>query len=558
MRTWPQLPQAETLTIEFKSDVRKLSDKELIEAVVCLANSDGGDIYLGVEDNGEPTGLHAEHQHLAGLPSMIAGRTSPRVTVEVERIELEKVAVARISVPKSHEVVATSDGTFKRRRLDTHGKPECVPMLPHEITSRLSDLRSLDVSSEPVAGATQNDLDPAERGRVRQFIERYGGDSSLLGLGDGELDGALGLTARRGSESIPTLTGLLLIGKETSLRQLVPTHEVAFQVLEGEEVRLNEFFRTPLLRLIERVEDLFKPLNPQAEVQAGLFRVPVPRIDPRAFREALANAVVHRDYTRRGAIHIRLETDALVISNPGGFVEGVSTSNLLTTEPRPRNPALADALKRLGLVERTGRGVDLIYRGLLRYGRARPDYSRSDSTSVVLRMPAAEADLGFLRLVLEQEAKTHRPLPIDSLIALSVLREQRCLGADELADAIQKDRSTAKITLEALVESGLVEGRGNTRAKTYHLAASVYQTLNQKAAYTLQTGFEPLQHEQLVLSYLKAHATIRRHEVIELCKLTPDQATKLLQRLSKSGRLDKRGEKKGTHYVLVEGSNSSK
>jgi hypothetical protein len=73
----------------------------------------------------------------------------------------------------------------------------------------------------------------------------------------------------------------------------------------------------------------------------------------------------------------------------------VTADNLLTTEPRPRNPVLADAFKRVGLVERTGRGVDL-YRGMLRYGRPRPEYSRSTATSVVLQMSASEADLGLL------------------------------------------------------------------------------------------------------------------------------------------------------------------
>ena len=126
----------------------------------------------------------------------------------------------------------------------------------------------------------------------------------------------------------------------------MPTHEIAFQILDGEEVRFNEFSRAPLLRAFEWVETLFKPLNTEREFQSGLFRVPVPRLDHRAFREAIANAITHRDYALRGAVHVRLSGDSLTISNPGGFVEGVTLNNLLTTEPRPRNPALADALKR--------------------------------------------------------------------------------------------------------------------------------------------------------------------------------------------------------------------
>lgn len=77
------LPPRESLTVEFKSDRTRLSDRELVEAVVCLANADGGELWLGVEDNGSPTGLHAEHLHLASLAGLVAARTSPSLAVTV-------------------------------------------------------------------------------------------------------------------------------------------------------------------------------------------------------------------------------------------------------------------------------------------------------------------------------------------------------------------------------------------------------------------------------------------------------------------------------------------
>lgn len=72
------IPERESLTVEFKSDRRRLSDAELVAAAVCLANTDGGAIFLGVEDDGTITGLHPEHRNLAGLSAMIANRTNPR------------------------------------------------------------------------------------------------------------------------------------------------------------------------------------------------------------------------------------------------------------------------------------------------------------------------------------------------------------------------------------------------------------------------------------------------------------------------------------------------
>lgn len=548
-----RLPPRESLTVEFKSDLKKLPDRELIEALVCLANAEGGELWLGVEDDGTPTGLHAEHHLLEGLAGMVAARTSPALNVQAEAVELGGVNVARIRVPKAQGEVATTNGVYLRRRLKHDGTPECVAMLPHERASRASSFGLIDVSAQPVAGASLADLDPLERERLRQAVQQYGGDRVLLELDDEALDGALLLTARQPDGTrVPTLTGLLLVGRETSLRQLVPTHEFAFQVLAQQAVRFNEFRRFPLLKALDWLETNFRPYNPEEELQVGLFRVPVPKVDLGAFREAVANALVHRDYHGRGAVHVRLEDDALVVSNPGGLVDGVTLANLLVTEPRPRNPALADAMKRIGVVERSGRGVDKIFRGMLKFGRPAPDYSFTTAQSVVVRLPTTEADLDFRRLVVEEERRTHTELPIDTLIALAALRSAKRVTADELAERIQRDAGSAKRTLEALTEAGLVEAHGATRARSYTLSAGLYQATGDKAAYTRQLGFAPLQQEQLVLGYVRQHGQIKRAEVMELCRLSEGQAKELLKRLKASGVLVLHGKGPASAYRLAE------
>jgi ATP-dependent DNA helicase RecG len=391
------LPEKESITVEFKSDRNRLPDRELIATVVSMANTEGGELYLGVEDDGTPTGLHPAHRNIGGLSALIANRTNPPVSVRVELLEVESMRIAKISVPKSRQLVATSEGLLQRRRLMANGTPEAAPFYPHEFIQRQSSMGLLDQSAVPLSDTSIADLDPLERERLRQIVERYGGDRALLALSDQELDGALGITFRQrdSAEPTPTLAGLLVSGRESSIRRLVPAHEVAFQVLEGTEVKINEFFRSPLLKTFEIILERFKARVEEEEIQVGLFRVPVPNFEMRAFREALVNSLIHRDYARLGAVHVRLDHDGLSISNPGGFVEGVTLKNLLTVEPRPRNPLLADIIKRIGLAERTGRGVDLIFEGLLRYGRPAPDYSRSDSTGVVLGMSNAKPTLIF-------------------------------------------------------------------------------------------------------------------------------------------------------------------
>jgi ATP-dependent DNA helicase RecG len=547
----PSLPRTESLTVEFKSDKKRLSDDELAEALACLANTDGGELWLGVEDDGTPTGLHEAHQDLHGLPSMVAARTSPSLAVTVQALEISGVRVARISVPQASSEVATTAGKYLRRRIKQDGTPECVAMLPHERSSRASRFGLSDASAQAVAGATLADFDPLERERLRQTVRQYGNsDRILLELSDEELDGSLGFTTRNeAGECIPTLTGLLLIGRETALRERVPTHELAFQVLAREAVSFNEFRRFPLLKALDWLETNFRPYNPEKETQISLFRVPIPKVDMEAFREAVANALVHRDYHRLNAVHVRLDDDGLTASNPGGLVEGVTLDNLLTTEPRPRNRSLADAMKCIGIVERSGRGVDKIYRGMLRFGRPEPDYSRTDSGNVVVQLSTVGADEVFLRLVVEQERRQGHPLPIDSLIALAVLRQHKRLGARELAPRIHRDAAQAKRTLELLVEAGLVEAHGNARSRSYTLSADMYRAKGDKLAYTRQVGFANIQHPEMVLNYVRQHGRIQRNEVMELCHLSKDQAAKLLKQLKEAGRLVMHGANRGSFYT---------
>ena len=86
MHLTPPLALRESLTVEFKSDRQRLPDRDLVEAVVCLANAEGGDLWLGVEDDGTPTGLHPDHLQLVGLAGLVASRTSPSLLVTVTSV----------------------------------------------------------------------------------------------------------------------------------------------------------------------------------------------------------------------------------------------------------------------------------------------------------------------------------------------------------------------------------------------------------------------------------------------------------------------------------------
>ncbi len=543
------IKQGEGITIEFKSDLVCLPDKDLMAAIVSLANTDGGHLFLGVEDDGKITGVCPKHSDAKGLAPFVASRTHPSLTVQVEYINIaEKMAVVAITVPKSRHLTSTSEGLLQRRRLKADGTPEAIPFYPHEFTQRQSSLGLVDPSAHIITELSTDIFSAVERERVREAIRKYGGDASLLALEDNELDGALGFSFLHEGIRKPTMSGVLFLCKEDVLRQYIPAYEIAFQVLSGTDVKVNEFFRKPFLQSFEEIEQLFRAQLVENEIEVGLFRVAVPNFNKRAFREAFVNALIHRDYSRLGAVHIRIDDHGMTISSPGGFVEGVTLENLLVTEPRPRNPLLADIAKRIGMAERTGRGIDRIYEGVLRYGRAMPDFTRSSSTSVVLELSNADADFAFLKLILEEEKRTQKEMPLDSLIVLSRLRNERRLSTADLMTSIQKSEASTRSTLEKLSEAGLIEAHGRGRGRTFTLSAKLYWKEGQKAAYIRQAGFDALQQEQMILSYIDTNGSIKRADVIDLCRLSPSQASRVLKKLSKADKIKPYGEGKGRFY----------
>ena len=124
------IPCAESLTVEFKSDRNGYPDRELIEALTCLANTSGGELWLGVEDDATPSGLHLKHQNTIHLQGLIAEQTMPPLVVSIDLHCINQVLVAQIHVPRAPTLVATYEGVYLKRRLKQDGTPECIRITP--------------------------------------------------------------------------------------------------------------------------------------------------------------------------------------------------------------------------------------------------------------------------------------------------------------------------------------------------------------------------------------------------------------------------------------------
>ena len=318
---------------------------------------------IGVEDDGLITGAH--HRHGANtdpmkMQSAIFNNTVPNINTSIHLILHPNGFVIAIEVDAYPEPCATASGKALRRAIGD-GKPQSVPFYPRDQRSRRIDLGLMDFTAQTISNMTFADFDPLEFERLRQTINRLHGDTALLELSNEEIAGALRLVEWKDHGLIPNIAGILMLGREETIQNVLPTHEVYFQVLDEQgDVKVNDAIRGPLMRIIQELESRFAARNEEREITIGLFRLPVPDYSPIGFREVMNNALLHRDYTRLGAVYIQWHPDHLLVTSTGGFPEGITLDNMLVHEPKPRNPRLAETFRRLGLVEQTGRGIDKI------------------------------------------------------------------------------------------------------------------------------------------------------------------------------------------------------
>lgn len=343
-----------------------------------------------------------------------------------------------------------------------------------------------------------------------------------------------------------------MFGTERALELHVPTHEVAFQVIERDEVRVNRIKRMPLVKAMVELAGWIEPYNPEEEIQDGLFRLGLPRFSQEAIRELLANALVHRNYASIGQVRVLIEDGALVVTSEGPLPEGVTIDNILNAPPRPRNPKLADAFKRAGLVDRTGRGVNRTFRSQLGLGHRAPDYTKSTSSWVEVRLDGGPADKELAAFIKRLERSGG--VGLAELQILHEVRHARHVTTQRAAELLRLTPEAARSKLNEMVERGLLEARGSTRSRSYQLSAAVYRELSDPSGYVRTRGFDPLQHEQMVMTYVREHGSISRSEAADLCQLAPHQASELLAKLRTNGQLEMEGQRRWARYRLPKGS----
>lgn len=525
------------------------------EYAACFANAEGGVIVFGVTDKvvGRSAAIHgAKGFDLDVFRRGVYEGTRPALSVSVSALAVPEGSgtLLVVRVPKGEAgPYGTSAGLFKQRE----GK-NCMPLDPRGFARSRVSTGEVDWSGAPAEGVTLADLDPVQIARARNVLRAKDPSSGLLELTDSEF--LAGLEAVR--DGRVTHTGMLLFARRDVLATRCPQAQFHYVLLRNETtVARNDIDRLPLLEVIERMEQVFQgPLNPEEEISLGLFKLRIPQFPIDAVREAVLNALTHRDYTDPGEVLVRHSSEELIVTSPGGFIAGISPENILRHEPKARNRTLANAFVKLRLVESSGIGRRRIYRSALEFGKRRPVYTATAET-VTLRIFNRGANPLLARMVSELSTKG-APVSLDHLLVLDALLQTDHIDAATAAEALQLPREEARIVLDAMAAPvlGLLERRGHTQSATFHLAKGVATALKGKAAYTRTRGLNPVRYAEMVREYLNDHRFITNAELRQLLGLGASasasvEASRLLGRWSgPDGFLEKRPPENRPRYVL--------
>lgn len=542
------LAKGETDTVEFKSWKRAKNQKEIIslavDELIAFANHKGGTVYFGVEDNPvEVTGCDRDYDGQRIIEG-IYDKTRPSLFTEIEDFEYEGKLVIAISVRADGKTYTTTDGRCLKR-LGRNSKP----LYPDELSNVYSSIQNPDFSGRIISESTLDDVNKMEVYNLKEKLRVRDSKSTLPDLDDNEFLRDLKLTKFDGTVERLTVAGLLFVGKEVSIQRLLPQAEVIYlhyssDNLEEYDSRMD--MKLPLITIIDKLTDRIKAYSKIQNIQVGLFRLEVDEFPERVFQEALLNALSHRDYQSNAAVYVKQYPDRIVIENPGGFLDGITENNIITHPSFPRNKLIAETLQNLKYVQRTGQGVDIIFKDMVSMGKPYPRY-RSYNDAVSLTIFSAIDNTEFVKFITEVQDKNSRIMPLAEMMILRDLMDNRKVQLSALAETVQKSLDETKRSCNELINNGLIEIVG----KDYMLTAKVYEVLKSDVEYTRDKTVQYIKAKNMILEYLQSNDTITSAKIQEMCGFTKQQARTVTDKMRNEGLLEicKRG--KNSYYVKI-------
>ena len=497
--------------------------------VACFANTArGGVLVVGVEDDAAGLGaLVGTHLDLDWLKERIWSLTAPHYSgFFIEEVVSSGVRLYLINIEPALEEIRAGD------KLRTRHGNRCVELTGDDARRFLEARRGFDWSAES-SGMRLSNADPrAVEVAIRFYRERH-----AAGLADArDLASRMRVLADDGADPVLTRAGALLLAPfEPSIVQA----QLLVTTVEGRPARHDLIGRAPLVLFLDEAYRLLDDVAFAATpVVVGLTRRELRAVPQAAYREALVNAIMHRDYRldRQStyAVATGSPPDTLRVRSPGGLPASVSIDRLLATQSKPRNEALAHALWVIGVAERQGVGIKTMYRTMLRDGHRAPEITEAGG-ELTVRLEGGQPDVGLRSFFdsLEQLNPAFEDDP-SVVIAIRDLLDHTPLRPERLAELAQRTPGEALRTLVRLESAGVLE-RLLDGSRAFRLSASSAKSLGSRVTYRRS----PIEaHRDLIYAYLDQSSDISREQAATLLDLEPVTTTRLLGKLEARGDLE--------------------
>jgi ATP-dependent DNA helicase RecG len=501
---------------------------ELLKYCCALANEGGGRMVLGVT----PT-----------LPRTIIG------TRAFEGLERTKVGLleqlhiridAREVMEKNKRVVifyvpSRPMGTpiEVRGSYWMRSGESLVPMTSDRLKTIFAECGP-DFSALSCPGAKIEDLDPKAIEIFRSLWARKSSGERINQLSipqlleDSEMifDGAI------------TYAALVLAGTRKALSRHLPQSEIIFEYRGTESLVKYQQRKEYREGFLLSFEDIWATINTRNEVQHfqdGLLIWDIPTFKDTVIREAVLNAVGHRDYRLAGSIFIKQYPRTLSITSPGGLPAGITPENILDRQA-PRNRRIVELFSKCGFVERSGQGLDIIWENCIRDNKSLPDFTGSDAYQVLLTISGVVRDTRFIKFIEEATKEQRYSFTLNDLIIINQI-----YSGKKVTDIARADR---------LKEHGIIEKVSRKRG-LYILSKRFYAYLDQKGTYTRKKGLDRETNKALLLKHINDNQR-EGSRLLDLYQVLPthnrSQLQVLLRELKDEGKVFVKGKTRNSRW----------
>lgn len=528
------LDEPEGTNLEFKEARKSFHFEKLVEYCVALANEGGGKIIFGVSDRRPRrivgTAAFAEPGRTeAGLHD----RLSHRIPVEEIQTADGRVLVAHVPgrLPGTAWQIG---GRYLKRAGD-----DLAALTDVELRGFFAETGP-DFSAELCPGVSLSDLSPQAIATFRDRWARKTRDERKRGWTDAETLS----NAELSIEGALTYAALILFGTRAALGRWLAQAELVFEYRSSEvsgPAADREEFREGFFLWQDTIWEKINLRNDRQSYQDGLFRMDLPTFDEVPVREALLNAIAHRDYRLGGSVFVRQYTHRLEVVSPGGLPAGITPSNILDQQ-NPRNRRLAEALAKCGLIERSGQGMNLMVENAVRQGKPLPSFAGTSTHEVRLTLEGMVRSPAFVRFMERLGEETLQSFSTHDFLTLDCLHREQ-----ELPDSL-------KSRLPGLIAAGAVESIGRGKGTRYLLSQRLYAALGAKGVYTRKRGLDRETNKALLERHLRGQGTAGS-PLSELRQVLPSESEsgvqRLLDELRSEGRVMLRGQKRWARWVIA-------